>query len=259
MRTVAYCGDHTALTMTKHGDKIYVDTRDLSLAPHIMMQGDWEPWVSNCFHAVSSRLLETSLAKTFVFVDVGANVGWYSLLAARFGSRHIFAYEPNPRLCSLLRDTFAVNGSPAVALQRACADRAGEEFFYFRWNELGGGTIVPNTADRWDDGLGVKVVTLDADARGADAAFEVIPWIIKIDVEGAELRVLRGAERILHEGRPILFVEHHKDNAVALWELLSPIYTLRHVQHTGHPSAPLNLESLSKLTDAEMILCEPTP
>ena len=103
MTRAVYCGDHTALATAKWGDLIYVDTRDLSLAPHIMMFGDWEPWVTNCM----ADILQHN--KGCTFYDVGANFGWFSLLAARLGAARVFAFEPNPRLAELFLKTMSVN------------------------------------------------------------------------------------------------------------------------------------------------------
>jgi hypothetical protein len=73
-RDMIYLGDYTALTRTIYGHKMYVDTRDVSLAPHLLLDGYWEQWITNIFR----ELVKPGMT----VVDVGANFGYYSVLAA---------------------------------------------------------------------------------------------------------------------------------------------------------------------------------
>jgi FkbM family methyltransferase len=120
--TAVYLGDHTALTRTVYGHKLYVDTRDLSLTPHLLMDGAWEMWIT--------RALEELIEPGMTVVDVGANVGWYTLLAAeRVGpSGRVVAFEANPETVALLRRTVDVNGARGWTTVEpvALADREGE-------------------------------------------------------------------------------------------------------------------------------------
>lgn len=73
-RPIAYLGNNKALTKTVFGHKIVVDTRDMSLAPHILLDGEWEAWIV--------RVFLTFVKPGMNVIDVGSNVGFYSLLAA---------------------------------------------------------------------------------------------------------------------------------------------------------------------------------
>ena len=70
-----YLGNNIALTKTIYGQKMYVDTRDQSLTPHILLDGDWEGNITKVFLA--------NVKSGMHVVDIGANVGYYSLLAGR--------------------------------------------------------------------------------------------------------------------------------------------------------------------------------
>lgn len=267
MRTSHYCGDFTALTTTKWGAKIYVDTRDTSLAPHIMVEGDWEPWVTNCI------VMYLQKHKGCTFIDVGANVGWYTLLACGLGASKVFAFEPNPRMAALLRKTIAVNGLKETVCfcEAACGETYQKATLQFEFEEIGGGHVVgaaPAASPGFYDGLmsatGVKkwatpeticnVLPLDDYVRTRSPDAKVI---VKIDVEGYEPQVLAGAQELLAE-HPILFIEHHhRDEAHTkmLQDLQDRGYELRHVQHSGHQSPPLSVASAAALGDAETILC----
>ena len=84
-----YLGDHTALCVNKYGQKMFVDTRDTSLAPHLLVEGNWEDWITTAImqHVPGAH-----------FIDVGANVGWYSLVAQHYKAKSVMAFEPNPKL-----------------------------------------------------------------------------------------------------------------------------------------------------------------
>ncbi len=259
MRTVAYCGDYTALTTTHWGAKIYVDTRDTSLAPHIMMEGNWEPWVSN--------IIGTVLVKNpgATFVDVGANVGWYTLLACVTRASHVFAFDPNPRMVELLRKTIAVNGlSKKVTLvEAACGPLTGTQRFESDVTEAGGGHLLGGVRQVPPDGIfegECGVVRLDDVVLGGltAAASGLGSIVMKIDVEGYEPEVLAGATELL-KLRPFIFLEHNpSEKSLAMLTMLSGQgYRLRHCQHSSHPGPPLTVEQAFALDTTEMIFCEP--
>jgi FkbM family methyltransferase len=265
MRTSYYCGDYTALTTTKWGAKIYVDTRDTSLAPHIMVEGDWEPWVTN---AIAKTLLEN---KGCVFIDVGANVGWYTLLAAGMNASHVYAFEPNPRMAQLLRKTISVNGHrDRVTLRAAaCGAHSGGFMDLIVNPEEVGGAYLETEEESQRSLLGPHEKRVRADIVRLDDVIlarhlsdgtgqKTLPVVIKIDVEGFEPHVIAGAADIMAL-RPILFIEHHRDDAHALLleRLQNQDYILQHVARSGHPGAPLSVAEASALDDAETIMCTP--
>lgn len=255
-RTSHYCGDYTTLTTTKWGAKIYVDTRDTSLAPHIMVEGDWEPWVTN---AIAAKLQEN---KGCLFIDVGANVGWYTLLAAGMFASHVYAFEPNPRMVQLLRKTISVNGykDRVTVTPAACGSEAGTAVLDVNPDEAGGASLRPLFFEPSDKDC--RVVRLDdvvlARHLSDGPRVKILPVIIKIDVEGFEPQVIAGAPDLMAL-QPTLFIEHHRNEAhtALLQRLQGQGYILQHVQHTGHPSAPLSVADAAALEDAETILCVP--
>ncbi len=123
------------------------------------------------------------------FIDVGANVGLYSLLAAEAGCS-VTALEPFPDSREQLEQNNALNGYGIEILEVALADRAGTMLLAgqdaLRQHLVVGGT---------DQGLVVAVQTLDEVLGDGSAAG------VKIDVEGAERLVLEGGRRALSERR----------------------------------------------------------
>jgi FkbM family methyltransferase len=139
------------------------------------------------------------------FYDVGANVGFFTLLGARLvgpGGR-VYAYEPLPRTAALLRANAGRNGFEHVeVVEAAVAAREGEAEL-----ALGSSDQDPHLAHgRGEATVTVAVVTLDGElARGRRP-----PTLVKIDAEGAESEVLAGMESVLTAHRPVVVCEIHQ-------------------------------------------------
>lgn len=149
-----------------------------------------------------SRLLEQLLRPGDQYVDVGANIGLTSLLArSRIGATGKgVAFEPNPAAFTRLRDHFTLNGITNFELiSRAVADSESVLYLFVPRDEMLLGTFVPEK----DEGTRVKVQAEPADRYVA--AFDPDqPTLIKIDVEGFEVQVLRGMQSLL--ARPDVMV-----------------------------------------------------
>ena len=115
---------------------MYVLTRDLSLAPWLMLDGVWEEAITAVFRSL--------VAPGMTVVEVGANVGYFTLLAAELvGPRgRVHAFEPDPELFELLRDNVEVNAfDHRVTLhRRAVADFHGEARFHAATRHRGNGS-----------------------------------------------------------------------------------------------------------------------
>lgn len=133
----AYLGDHTAICRTVFGQKIYIDTRDISLAPHLAMDGIWEMWITEAM----SRLLRPGMA----CVDLGTNFGWYSLLMAdRIGPKgHLIGADANSRMVDLCRKSMSVNGflDRSEIRHAAITDRMGDVTFSALESYMGSGSL----------------------------------------------------------------------------------------------------------------------
>lgn len=184
------------------GVSLLLDPRDdISRTILISLSGRWEPEV---WQAISSGLPEGG-----VFLDVGAHVGYDSIKAsAKVGPNgRVVAFEPNPMTLPILRDNIAASDVHNVLVQAiACTDT--EQTLTLYDSTLGGNSGSSSLSQR-----NAGPVTRPYTVRGRPID-DVIPElglnrvdVVKLDVEGAELLVLRGAAQTLRRYHPKLIVE----------------------------------------------------
>jgi FkbM family methyltransferase len=141
------------------------------------------------------RLLKPGM----VFYDIGANVGFYSVIAARIVGTggHVYAFEPCAKFAVSVRRNAALNDFTNVeVIEAGVSDREGSAEF------IPGPVVGPNGSVRRDEGGSVPLVTIDGLTLRP-------PDLVMIDVEGAEVGVLRGMMRTIREHRPAIMCEVH--------------------------------------------------
>ena len=189
-----------------------------------------------------ARLLIRELRPGDTFVDVGAHYGYFSLLAARLvgDGGHVFAFEAAPSTHAVLADNARARQTIEV-VHAAASDRPGRltfnEFptYYSEYNTFdvsqfeGQAWFAANPPRR----LEVDAVTLDgvlakSETRDSKAPTAAPASVIKIDVEGAEALVVRGATDYLETHAPVVVMEYlspargnasHREAATVLREL----------------------------------------
>lgn len=148
-----------------------------------------------------TAVLRNRLKPTSVFLDVGANVGYFTMLASKLAAR-VIAIEPNPQNQELIRASVAQAGAQNVTLYPCgLSDRRGE----VRLITLGsnGAIVTPQNPDQTFH-ITAQTVTGD-ELLSAERRIDMI----KIDVEMHEAVVLRGLEQVIRRHRPELIVEYH--------------------------------------------------
>ena len=150
------------------------------------------------------RCLQEHVRPGDVVLDLGANVGFFTLISAALvgSSGQVIAYEPVPTVAGALRHNVALNGLDNVhVVEAAVSDGAGQA------------QIATNASDqeaslvnrRGGTTLDVRTVSVDDEV----ARLSVQPAFVKIDVEGAEDAVVRGMIRTLRVARPVVVCELH--------------------------------------------------
>ncbi|GAA4698178.1 FkbM family methyltransferase [Nocardioides nanhaiensis] len=147
-------------------------------------------------------------------VDVGANVGNHCVFYALSGAGRVYPFEPNPRANLLLRRTVAANsGLDAVDLTHVDHGVGAEPAELFPHTPGRRNLGSTRLAERGEAGEApVQVVPLDS------LTLQGRVTLLKIDVEGMELAVLAGAERLVAEHRPALAIEVDDESQDAFWD-----------------------------------------
>ncbi len=177
------------------------------------LQGDAE--------STGQQILLQRLHPGMVFYDLGANIGLFSLLAARIvgAAGRVYSFEPDAEVAARLRRNIARNCFTNVTVVGAGV-----------WSTSGVLNFLPASPSSPDKGTGMFV----PEGRAADAtkircvslddfiSSAPLPHAIKCDVEHAELEALRGAKKLLETSRPWILCEmHSEENSRSACEFLS--------------------------------------
>lgn len=224
----AYLGGETALCRVLGRFKLYVDTGDVGLSSHLMLDGYWELWVT--------EFLAERMRRGMVAVDVGANLGYFSMIMAELvgDAGAVHAFEPNPAIAQRLVSSAHVNGFAArIRIHRHALGAAEGNAFRLQVPEgyPGGAFLVE--AQPHEDGA-VSVRRLDAFPELLDAD------IIKIDAEGSEYAIWQGMAGLLARGRPLVILlefvrDRYPDPSGFLREIQAAGFAINHVG----PDSPL--------------------
>jgi FkbM family methyltransferase len=157
--------------------------------------------LNGTYEREQTRLFERHVRPGATVLDVGAHVGYYTLLSAVLAgpSGRVHSFEPNPQNADFLRRHVRINRLDSVRVEQAAvSDREGTARFDF-----GTGSGTGHLADAG----ALEVRTLRLDDYCAQHA--LAPAALKIDVEGAEMSVLQGARDMLARHRPVIFLSTH--------------------------------------------------
>jgi FkbM family methyltransferase len=218
-----YIGDYTILCRVLTKYLCYVESRDISVTPHLCLNGYWESWITQAM----ARIIEPG----WTCVDIGANCGYYSLLMADAvgPSGNVLSVEPNPRLAGLVKKSLAVNGfsDRTKISETAVSDTSGNTVNLFIPNDYwGGGSICGNGTETNGNNIEVQTVTFD------DLTLDY-PRIdlIKIDAEGAEPEIWRGMSQSVKKNPGIKLImefspARYKEPKLFLKEILDEGFSL---------------------------------
>ncbi len=153
-----------------------------------------------------ARLIQTALKSGDSFWDVGANIGYFALLAATVVGPQgcVVAFEPGPRAFQELQENIAINNfGQVVAVPLAASDQVGSARLYLAKDQADTGANLFQGGERrdWEE-----VRTIPLDIFWQQNPYPP-PHFLKVDVEGAELAVLRGAATLLRDHAPLLLLE----------------------------------------------------
>lgn len=170
---------------------------DLSVTPCLVREGYWESWVS--------LWMMRNITDNHLFIDIGANCGYYSALAS-LNTFNVWAFEPNPDYMDLLMETAELNWVDMICFHFAISDVEGYAELTIPGSYEGSASIVPHDfSDYKTHSFEVETVPLDLYTGTVPEDMEVI---IKIDAEGAEELIWSGSEEFRRTHRPTIIMEY---------------------------------------------------
>lgn len=182
------------------GHTMFVDSHDTALAPYLIMHGSFDP--------EETFVLEKFLKNGMTFVDVGANIGYFSLIAGRLvgNGGKVFAFEPDEDNFKLLERNIEENNYKNItAVKKAVSNSVGTARFY-----LDSENLCAHSLNKKENNNFVEVETTTLSDFLEDSKVDVI----KIDVEGAEQSVFNGMKDIIAKSDKLAIITEFYPKAI---------------------------------------------
>lgn len=179
-------------------------------------------WISGRVEADVQVALTRFLKPGGTFVDAGASIGFFTLLAARLVGQAgtVVAFEPQPEAAEAVRRNVELNGFEGVTVvEAALSSRAGDALL------SGVGSATARLVEGDHGSAAVRVARTSLDVFLGEHG-DVAPDLVKIDVEGHEADVLDGMRSTLATQRPVLLIEGHGDLGDVLARLEAARYAV---------------------------------
>jgi len=238
------------LNSGREGENLAVFSRDpvgLAIASMGVFEGDMLEFLF--------RYLDVQGLIVGAALDVGANVGNHSLFFARYYEA-VESFEPHPVTFQLLGVNARLEKRISVHNWGA-SDVEGILDLYNEPHSFGGASLHPHRADPSLQRYQIAVRPLDAAPHLSDRKI----GLIKIDVEGHELNVLRGATRLIRKNRPVILFEQHAGDfdstgrSEVIEYLRSQSYSKFAIVKRGHGKAVANKHSVARAFGLLQRLC----
>lgn len=236
-------GRESLLAMALGDRLMYLPAEDVHMTPHLAMRGSWEPWVSVWF----CRFLDSRPKGPITILDVGACLGYYSLLACSWATSagrivRVHAFEPNRHSMAYLEQNLLVNGfrgfvnTYETALWSEPAVQLDME--YARENY---GSLTTNLGD----GIPFRVpMSFDSESldRINPTGGRMID-LLKIDAEGADYKILQGAMDLVKKRIVSTILLEHTCTQGLKWAL-----------ENGFSVAQVGYDGSTRVADTSMLL-----
>lgn len=181
------------VTLNFNRSKVHLDVVSNSHQHQsILRDGVWERHVGAFLATLISRHRDS------VVFDVGANIGYFSVLAAKFGAR-VVAFEPNPDVRQILTSNIEKNSCNSVTIDGRIVARSDAQPRLVSPDGFEEGAFTVAASDENAD----ESVSIDNFCKSSG----ILPTIIKIDTEGRDLDVIQGALHTLEHSHPVIVFE----------------------------------------------------
>ncbi|MFT6311350.1 MAG: FkbM family methyltransferase [Porticoccus sp.] len=222
---------------------------DNHVSKKLLEQGIWEAYETELFLAC--------LQQDYKVLDIGANIGYYAVLAGLYlgDKAQVLAYEPNPENFALLDDNIKINSCANVqAFQLALSNIDNDGFLFLSADNFGDHQIYDNNEHRHKQPISL----VNGDTHTKQFLHKVN--LIKIDTQGAEWQVLQGIKELIKNSLPQLqMILEFSPNSLRLAgskpdDLLQYIFSLKlpiaMIDHIGHQLIPTSFKEMKAWSDA---------
>ena len=222
------------------GSRMYLDALD-GLGLH--RNGIYEP--------METEFFKDQVKRGNVFVDIGANIGYFTLIAARLVGEtgKVFAFEPDPVNCTLLGKNIRANEyANVVTVQKAVSDKTGEIKLYLCENR--GDHRIYDSHDRRAS-IVIQATRLDDYFRNYDGQID----FVKMDIQGAEGGAVEGMLEVLKKNRNLKMVfefwpfgleQSGTDPKLLLLKLTDLGFDIFEIKEDERKITPIDVSSLLK-------------
>ncbi|MEK6968833.1 MAG: FkbM family methyltransferase [Nanoarchaeota archaeon] len=172
------------------GHKIYLDKPD---SMRLSTRGYFESEITESF--------KNYVKEGDTVVDIGAHIGYHTLTLAKLVGEKgkVYAFEPCPEIFELLKKNINVNGYKNVILiNKAVSNSADKHIFYV--DKTGRNSLINSTSIKLTQSIEVDTIRLDD--------LNIKPNLIKMDIEGGEIKALRGMNDTIKKNQVVLITEY---------------------------------------------------
>ena len=173
------------------------------------------------------NFINNNITPGMTAIDVGAHIGLISVIIGKQVSPHgkVFSCEPTPSTFRLLKKTVEINKMSGIVqpINKAVSEKTGKDFFYVTDIEASNSNSMSNNRRTLGTETKIEVQVVSIDDLAKESSLEKID-LIKIDAEGTEYSVLKGASAVIDKWHPKIILALHPDSIKNFGDTLSDIW-----------------------------------
>lgn len=203
-------GSHKSV-LEIQGSKMFINIRDESYA----MRKTFQSYAFNRIHEeATTELFKRIVKEGDIFIDLGANIGYFSLLASKIVGEQgkVYSFEPEPRNFKYLCTNIELNSyKNIIPVNKAVSDKTGKTKLFICSYDTGHHTINQYNGIKVQNPnkIGGKEISIEIETTTLDEFLdkkEDFVNIIKMDIEGAEMLALKGMDRIIKQSKDLKII-----------------------------------------------------
>lgn len=169
-----------------------------------------ETYFSGLYDSITLNTLKNNIKPGDIVYDLGANEGYLSIISSIYAGSNgiVYAFEPMPKNFEKLTTHVKSNNIKNIKVFDLAVSDSNGEIEFSDTDDLAGNTLISNSPKFSISDKRIKVQTITLD-EFCEKNSEPLPNLIKIDVEGAEFKVLQGAAGVIKKSKPVIILATH--------------------------------------------------